>query len=214
MPLQNRVDPWGNLHADTSRAGTMMGNRGILHDQHRTIVRRWAGKSWVACDPSFKGIDRKPLFQVGRYSELFFLDEATAYAAGHRPCAYCHRERFNAFKHAWIDAHGAGSSPPPAGIKEIDARLHQERTSRNGEKLTYSSTLGSVPEGTIIEADGTALLLHGQKWLRWSFAGYTPAVAPPADAIVKVLTPKSIVKLYERGLRPRVHSSADAVLSV
>jgi hypothetical protein len=124
MPLQNRCDPWGRLHAHPSKAATVMGNRGILHDAQRNVIKHWVGKSWVACDPSFMGIDRKPLFQSGRYSELFFLDETTALAAGHRPCAYCQRVRFNEFKRVWFAANHPELAAEGTPVKVLDAQLH------------------------------------------------------------------------------------------
>lgn len=211
MPLQNRVDPWGQLHAHPAKTSTIMGNRGILHDVGRNIVKQWAGKAWVACDPAFKGIDRRPLFQVSRYSELFFLDEATAYAAGHRPCAYCQRERFNAFKNAWAFVHFEGKPPSAISIKEIDDQLHKDRVERGGKKIGFTATVGSLPDGTIVQGNGAALLLHGGKQLRWAFDGYTPAEQMPKAATVNVLTPSRLVQLFASGLiSPGVHASASA----
>lgn len=208
MPLQNRVDPWGGLNESTSKAGMLMGNRGILHDADKRIVKRWTTKAWVACDPKFRGKSRKPLFRSGRYSELFFLDEATALSAGHRPCAYCQRGRFDAFKAAW-----ARSAEPPLEsaalpIHEVDAQLHGQRVSRGVQKITFEAQVDSLPEGTMIEVDGTAFLLHrGRRW-RWSFMGYEPADPLPPATQVRVLTPKGVVQAYSAGYKPGVHVSA------
>ncbi len=210
MTLRNRVDPWGRLTEDPSKAGTVMGNRGILHDAEKRVVKRWATKAWVACDPKFRGISRKPLFRSGTYSELFFLDEATALSAGHRPCAYCQRGRFDAFKAAW-----ARSAEPPLDsanlpIKEVDAELHGQRVSRGIQKITFDAQVGSLPEGTMIEVDADAFLLHrGRRW-RWSFLGYEAADPLRPATQVRVLTPKGIVRVYSAGYKPGVHFSADA----
>jgi hypothetical protein len=182
---------------------------GILHDAEKRVVKRWATKAWVACDPKFCGISRTPLFSRGRYSELFFLDEATALAAGHRPCAYCQRGRFDAFKAAW-----ARSAEPPLDsanlpIKEVDAELHGQRVSRGIQKITFDAQVGSLPEGTMIEVDAAAFLLHRGRWWRWSFLGYEPADPLPPATQLRVLTPKGIVRVYSAGYKPGVHVSAD-----
>jgi hypothetical protein len=210
MPLQNRVDPWGNLHAHPARSSTMMGNRGILHDAEKRVVKHWVGKSWIACDPSYKKIDRRPLFQVGRYSELFFLDEATAFAAGHRPCAYCQRERFNEFKAAWTTTHLGNEPVQSLSIKEIDARLHQDRVTRDGKRVMFTAVLEDLPEGTIFEFNRVAILLHRGRQYRWAFEGYALAEPVPKATTVSVITPKCIVQLLGSRMRPRVHASADA----
>lgn len=208
MALQNRVDPWGQLHANPSRAATVMGNRGILHDADRHIVKRWATRSWVACDPHYRGISRRPLFKPGSYSELFFLDEATALAAGHRPCAYCQRAKYTVFKKTWFDAVSRASSPKP-GIAEVDRQLHSERVARGIEKLTYAASLSSLPQGVIFEHERQAYLIHSNKLWRWSFDGYVGAPAIAGDTIVEVLTPRALVQLIAAGYRPQVHETAD-----
>ena len=161
MPRQNRVTPLGELIADPAR-GLVYGNRGCLHDAGGQIRRRYAGKRWIACRLRFRGWHRQPLMQPGRFTELFFLDEATAFAAGHRPCAECNRERFNVFKSAW-----------PAGTRaaDIDRVLHEERIA-GSEKATYEAPLAELPDGVMIERDGAALLVRGDALLPWSFTGY------------------------------------------
>ena len=186
-----------------------MGNRGILHNSERQIVRHWVGKSWVACDPSFQSIDRRPLFRPNRYSELFFLDEATAYSAGHRPCWYCQRGRYSHFKSLWEKHFSAGTALP---IKKIDDQLHRDRAIRGGSKATFEAQLEDLPDGTFVEIDGSVFLLSGNRLFKWSFNGYVGAIERTAGLIVKVFTPKSIVELYRIGLNPRVHASADNCL--
>jgi hypothetical protein len=118
MPLQNRVDPWGRLVALNLR-GTWLGNRGILHNEKKKIIAPWRHKAWVTCQLEFKGRKRQ-IFSPGSYSELFFLDEVTAFAAGHRPCAECRRDRYNEFKAAWLAMNLPGSSVPVNGEKVQD----------------------------------------------------------------------------------------------
>jgi hypothetical protein len=195
MPLQNRVDPWGRLHSIEAR-GAWMGNRGVLHDASRNVVRQWRSRAWILCRLQFKD-RRRPVFAAGRYSELFFLDEATAYAAGHRPCAECNRERFNQFKRGWS-----------MKAADIDRMLHAERIA-GGEKLTYPARLDELPDGVMVERDGVALLVRGDALLPWSFTGYgDPIPRPPKSTRLRVLTPPAMVRAIAQGLRPQIHPSA------
>ena len=198
MPLQNRIDPYGGLHAVGAR-GAWMGNRGVLHDDEKRVVAPWRGKRWITCVLRFRGRKRE-VFAPGRYSELFFLDEATAYAAGHRPCAECRRTDFNRFRAAW--------EGQKASVDDIDALLHEERAIRGGGKRTYEAALRDLPPGTVVERDGAACLLWHGNLLPWSFQGYGAAVPVAQPRRVRVLTPPSIVKLFATGLVPQVHASA------
>ena len=203
--LQNRMDPMGVPHSNPSKAAMLMGNRGILHNAEREIVRSWVGKSWVACDPHFQKIDRRPLFQAKRYSELFFLDEATAYSAGHRPCGYCQRARYSNFKSYWEQEFSAGMQ---LLIKQIDDQLHKDRAIRGGSKVTFESTVGELPDGTFVEIEGCAWLIQGNRMLQWSLDGYVASIHRDDGKAVSVLTPRSIVELFRRGMRANVHPSA------
>ena len=197
MPLRNRVDPWGCLHSVEAR-GAWMGNRGVLHDASRHIVRPWRLKAWILCRLDFKD-RRRQVFAPARYSELFFLDEATAFAAGHRPCAECNRERFNLFKRAW---------PPRTKANEIDAVLHSERIA-GVEKVTYDARLDELPAGVMIEREGAAFLVQANALYPWSFAGYgAPLPRPSGTTAVRVLTPRSMVRTIAQGLAPQIHPSA------
>jgi hypothetical protein len=206
MPLQNRVDPYGKLNAVAAR-GAWMGNRGILHDDQNRIVAPWRLKRWITCTLSFK--DRKrTVFSPHRYSELFFLDEATAFAAGHRPCAECRRREFNAFRAAWIAANGTASNAERLSADAMDNVLHAERAIRGAGKRTYAADLRELPDGTMIELDGVPLLIWNNHYWRWSFQGYSePMPASEKATTVVVLTPKSLVRLFAGGLRPQVHES-------
>ena len=153
MPFRNRVSPFGDIVATTAR-GTLMGNRGCLHNQHDYPVRQYQGRRWIICVLDFKGRTRKPM-PPGHYTLLFFLDEATALATGHRPCAECQRERFTAFRAHWATANPelAGSATPL--VETIDATLHHERISdqryqRDKIKLTYLERLARLSDGVFV----------------------------------------------------------------
>lgn len=201
MPLQNRVDPWGSLIATNAR-GTLLGNRGILHNDKKEIVSFSKRPAWVTCQLSFKGWKRE-IFSPGNYSELFFLDEATAFSAGHRPCGMCRRERFNEFKVVWQTANLA--SDQEQSIAEIDKQMHAERVIRGGKKVTYTAEFKSLPDGTFIEHQGQAYLCWQGALKQWSPEGYSETdVFPDLDEMVTVLTPHSIVKMYSNGFVPQI----------
>lgn len=206
-PLQNRVDPWGQLLPVRAR-GSRMGNRGILH-VGQDIVRPWATRAWVTCvlDATFQ--KRKP-FSPNTYSELFFLDEATAFAAGHRPCRVCQRQRHDQFNTGWTAANAASASRTRLPIAEIDQALHAQRTRPDKGKRTYTAALPDLPNGTFFEHAGQARLVWLTGPLVWSFNGYTKGDPVAPNAQVEVLTPRSIVQLFRAGFRPHVHASADA----
>jgi hypothetical protein len=207
MPLQNRVDPFGNL-IRTSARGTVMGNRGgALHNSEREIVRSYKSRRWIACVLEFRGRHRTVMAER-RYTELFFLDEAVAFAAGHRPCAECRREKFNAFKAAWQRARGL-DNPPFAD--EMDMELHPARMkSRNDrlEKVTYEAPMDSLPDGCFVQIEGGAYLVWGDKLLLWAPDGYTGCHARPSESTAAtVLTPEPIVECMRHGYTPEIHDS-------
>jgi hypothetical protein len=200
MPLRNRVNPRGEIFATPER-GAMMGNRGgAIHNAERQIVRPYVSRRWIACVLEFRGRKRK-VMSPNRYTELFFLDEAVALAAGHRPCAECRRERFNAFRKAWDAAH-------PPGADEMDAALHAARIGPGKEKVVFEAPLKSLPDGCFAEFDGAShLLWKGTLWL-YSPAGYSECRSIRRDRNVTVLTPSPIVECLRRGFVPQVHPSA------
>jgi hypothetical protein len=198
MPLQNRVTPFGELVALPGR-GTMMGNRGILHDDHRRIVRAWQVKRWIACVLEFRGRHRN-VMTPHRYTELFFLDEAAAFAAGHRPCAECRREDYRRFQALWTAAHGA-----PSDADTIDLRLHGERLDGK-KKRTYREETATLPDGTYVALDSRAWLIWKDRLFGWSDSGYVTRQRLERGE-VEVLTPRSIVGVLVAGYRPRVHHS-------
>ncbi len=206
MPLQNRVDPFGNIFRASAR-GTMMGNRGgALHNTSREIVRHYKSRRWIACVLEFRGRHRI-VMSPNRYTELFFLDEAVAFAAGHRPCAECRRERYNAFKGAWKRAHGQDELPFADGM---DLELHPARITK-GKKVTYEAALNSLPDGCFVRADGCAYLVAGNALLLWTPEGYTRRDERPTDSIVTVLTPEPIVGCFRQAYLPEIHASGRAL---
>jgi hypothetical protein len=204
-PLQNRVTPTGEIVADPGR-GLLMGNRGCLHRADgRLGAARWRTKSWICCTLSWKGIRRDPM-PPGRWTALFFLDEATALAAGHRPCAYCRRADFLAFAEGWRRARGLAQRPR---APELDARLHHERVDpRSRRQLTRPAVVDGLPDGVMIRHGGAVGLLAGGRLLPWSFSGYLAAIAIPPGASVELLTPPSTVAAIAARYRPLLHPSA------
>jgi hypothetical protein len=206
MPLENRVDPHGAIFRSPAR-GTFMGNRGALHNDRREIVRPFKVERWIACVLEFKG-RRRSVMAPGRYTELFFLDEAVALAAGHRPCAECRRDRFNAFRNAWT------REGPPVSAPEIDADLHRARIDRHGHKLTYDAALNSLPNGCFIELDDeSAWLVWDDALLLWTPERYAKNMHRPNRLIVTVLTPSPIVQCLRLGYEPEIHDSSRGLVA-
>lgn len=203
MPLTNRVDPFGAIHAHSAR-GMLMGNRGCLHDDQRRIVRASDTQAWISCTPRWPGT-RRQLMRPGAYTELFFLDEATALAAGHRPCGSCRPDQLKAFKRAWADAHGLSYLPY---VPEIDAQLRA--AAPEGRRLTLMEE--PSPDGTM-HRDGEQFLLRWRSaWLPWSFSGYGyPIDAIAADAVV--MTSQPMCAVLRAGYAPLLHPTGARALS-
>ena len=200
MPLQNRVTPFGEIVAIEQR-GMFMGNRGIIHDPAtRTLrTRRWTNKAWIICRCEYRGAQRKVMSRHS-WTELFFLDEATALAAGHRPCYYCRRETALEFAAAWAHAHRLKH----VGAADIDARLHEQRL-QNGAKRVHPlrGSPADLPDGTMVVASGQAYALVRGVAFRWCESGYAaPCVLPRADGL---LTPPSTVASLRAGFRCTLH---------
>jgi hypothetical protein len=203
MPLQNRVTPFAELVADPAR-GTLFGNRGgKFHRDDRTLGRRrWASRQWICCVLDFKGRQRDVW---GRYyTELFFLDEPTALAAGHRPCFECRRLEAIAFAGYWQRATGL-KVPPRAPA--MDAVLHAQRLDGSAKRL-HRRPANELPDGTVIARGEHAFALRAGSLLRWSASGYRERVARPRRGEVDILTPPAIVAVLAAGYQPRWHASA------
>ncbi|MBN9384829.1 MAG: hypothetical protein J0H74_29005 [Chitinophagaceae bacterium] len=207
--LQNRVDPRGDI-ITTSARGAWMGNRGVLHDEHKIIRRAFKLKAWITCVLQFKGRHRT-VMSPNRWTELFFLDEATALAAGHRPCFECRRENAKRFKSYWLKGNPEYGFNEDARIGEIDEILHRERITRQGEKVSYESPIHELPDGTFIEWEGRACLVADNKIFPWTPFGYEKSQSLPGEQRVKVLTPKSTVNAIRAGYLPQIndHSTAN-----
>ena len=201
MPLQNRVDPFGELIATPAR-GFFLGNRGgRFHRDGQTLgKRRWSSRQWICCVLQFKG-RRHPVWR-DRYTALFFLDEPTAFAAGHRPCFECRRADATAFAETWAQAKGGAVPRAPA----MDLVLQGERLDGRA-KRTHARSFDDLPDGSFVTLNGVAHAVRGSHLLRWSDAGYTERIARPSGSAV-VLTPPSIVDVLRAGYRPQWHPSA------
>lgn len=181
-----------------------MGNRGgALHNEQREIVRRYKTRRWITCVLEFKG-RRHVVMAPNRYTELFFVDEAIAFAAGHRPCAECRRERFNAFRHAWQLSHRQ-YHPPSAD--EMDFKLHSTRIDR-GKKLTHQAPLRSLPNGCFVEIEEVPYLVLDGSLARWTPAGYISSQKLSGNPLLTVLTPRPVVECFRMGYQPEVHPTA------
>ena len=201
MPLQNRVTPLGELIAVPAR-GLAYGNRGCLHDASGRIRRRFNGKRWIACRLRFRGWHRSPLMQPGRFTELFFLDEATAFAAGHRPCALCRREDYVRF----LELVGA------PGADAIDERLHAERFDPDTHTQRHHvANLDELPDGAFVLRDAEPHVVVDTELLRWTPAGYVDRTPRPRGGRAEVITPPSSLAVLGSAWRPVVpllHGSA------
>lgn len=218
MTYQNRVDPFGQLFAPASSAvrGAWTGNRGRIHAPGGRIIRTFELKRWIYCRLDYP----RPSHEVmasGRWTHLFFLDEATALAAGHRPCAFCLNSRFKAFQSAWAEGNAMRLSLPdpswPAGgftAPVMDAILHGERLTKSGEKSVYRESLSRLPDGCLIllENDPAPYLVLGGGLFGWTPSGYLSPQDRPKDIAVSVLTPASTVHALGAGFSPTLHPSA------
>ena len=199
MPLQNRVTPLGELVADPAR-GLVYGNRGCLHDETGRIRRRYNGKRWIGCRLEFRGWLRRPLLQPGRFTELFFLDEATAFAAGHRPCALCRREDYDRFGEIWRELH-----PGQVGADAIDAQLHAERVDPGTRAHRLTGRARRAP-GRRVRPARTArrAWCSAPSCSRWTPAGYAERTPRPAGGEAVLITPPSLVAVLRAGWEPLV----------
>ena len=201
-PLRNRVTPTGELIA-TAHRGTMYGNRGVLHDDDLALVRRYQVRRWLVCVLEFRGRWR-PVMRPRRYTGLFFLDEAVALAAGHRPCADCRHAAYQSFRTAWTTALALPAEP---AADDIDRVLHRERRPAGGARVTYPAPLSELPDGVFVVHQGESWLVKDGGLRRWTPAGYTER-AGQFSGPAAVLTPRSTVAAIRAGYRPLLHPSA------
>ena len=209
MPLQNRVNPFSTL-ISTPERGAWTGNRGVIHNERKEIIKNHAVKYWITCVLEYKNA-RRSVMSPNRWTELFFLDEATAFAAGHRPCGFCRYADFKRFKELWLSTNGEKYGlTTKTKMDIIDAFIHQERLDENGLKMTFKSILNALPNGTFITSDdmSKAYLWYQQNLYEWSFNGYTKVLQFDKNQEVNVLTPLSYVAVFKAGYVPEVHFSA------
>ncbi len=202
-PLQNRVTPSGEIVA-TPQRGLFTGNRGIIHDPAtKTLLkRRWSSKAWITCVCEFRG-RRRDVMGTRSWTELFFLDEATAFAVGHRPCFYCRRGDANAFRAAWEEGNGVRGVRAP----EMDEVLHRERLDGRAKRLhALPMQVETLPDGAMVQAGGESYLILKGRSLLWSFEGYREVATQLRDAAL--LTPPSTLRVFSVGYRPVLHPTA------
>ncbi|QKC98437.1 hypothetical protein [Mesorhizobium sp. NZP2298] len=214
MPLQNRVDPFGAIHAVPER-GLFTGNRGIIHDpETKTLLKkRWALQAWIICVCQFRNVRREPMGRnrpggKAGWTELFFLDEVTALAAGHRPCFFCQRGRAKEFVQRFGETFGIAEPRAP----QVDKLLHKERLASGGRPPVVAvEDLDSLPDGAMVADGGSAYALRGGKALRWSFAGYGPPVdfGSLGEKTLLLLSPATTLNVLRHGFRPVWHPSAE-----
>ena len=195
--LQNRVDPLGRLIRTPAR-GAWMGNRGLLHNEQREIVRPFRLKAWLICVLEFKG-RKRTVMTPNRYTELFFLDEATAFAAGHRPCFECRREAAQHFRQCWVRGNPDHAFTENTSIDAIDAVIHKERMG-----APYTARIGELADGVFVLYSGEPYLVARGSLYSWSPFGYGEVVTLPADTALPVLTPRSTVNAFRQGYIPQI----------
>lgn len=200
--LQNRVDPFGNIIMTKAR-GSWMGNRGVLHNDDQEVLRSYKLNAWITCKLEFKGRKRE-VMAPHRYTELFFLDEATSFAAGHRPCFECRRNDYNRFKTLWLKGNPEYNFDEKTSVKEIDDVLHKERMDDNEVKLTYEEKIDAIPNGTFVLIDNKPHLVFGKNIYLWTPFGYEKGMALPNAETLTVLTPRSVVNTFRAGYLPQM----------
>jgi hypothetical protein len=206
MPLQNRVTPTGDIIAVPHR-GLFTGNRGIIHDPatKALLKKRWSSPAWIICLCEFRGW-RRPVMGRQSWTELFFLDEATAFAAGHRPCFFCRRDDANRFRAAWEEGNGVTD----IRAREIDVVLHGERLDRGRKRLhALLMPVAQLPDGAMVQRGEESFLIVQGRALQWSMAGYSEVYGEIVDAML--LTPPSTLRALSAGYRPMLHPSAMAL---
>lgn len=199
--FQNRVDPFGNIFKTQAR-GTCMGNRGVIHNAHQEITHAFKHKAWITCVLEFKG-RKRTVMTPDRWTELFFLDEATAFAAGHRPCFECRREDALRFKKCWIEGNPEYHFTMKTSINAIDEVLHRERIDTERKKVTHQRLTSQMPAGVFVVMNGDPYLFNLGNLYRWTPYGYENKVEMPQAMKVEILTPHSVVNAFLAGYVPK-----------
>jgi hypothetical protein len=199
--LQNRVDPFGNLITSTAR-GLWMGNRGVIHNHEKQIMKAYAHKAWIICKLEFKGRKRM-VMAPDRWTELFFLDEATALSAGHRPCFECRRQDALHFKECWIKGNPSHDFTKATSINRMDEIIHLERISTERKKVLHQRRLSDIPDGTFLVINAEPWLYFNKKMHRWTPSGYKDRVDVSQTSLFDILTPNSIVNTLRAGYVPQ-----------
>jgi len=204
MPRRNRVDPWGDLHAVAER-GHFTGNRGCVVDDVERVVRHHAGTLWIICTVRYRD-HRSPLAAPRRWTPLFFLDDAVALAAGHRPCAQCRRDAYRDYRDAVSASIGASA---PLRSTELDARLNAERLRRGRglgratDRITWTAPYEELPDGAVVvDGAGTAQLVRSDQLRPFTFAGWGPPSTRPPSGLATVLTPPTSCAALRFGFEP------------
>lgn len=210
MPLRNRVDPWGDLHSVAER-GLLTGNRGCLVDDAGKVVRHHRGSLWIVCVTEFRGW-QSPLARPGRWTPIFFLDDAVALAAGHRPCGLCRRPAYESYRRAVATGLDA---PDPASAQYLNRRLASERlhsgrgVARGQDRRTWTAGIDDLPAGTVLVGPGRQpRLLLSDRLVGFAFSGWANALRRPVGVRVEVLTPPTSVVALANGYEPLIHPSA------
>lgn len=200
--LQNRVNPFGEI-IKTRHRGSWLGNRGVIHNINKEIVRSFKVKAWITCVLEFRGRHRE-VMQPNRWTELFFLDEATAFAAGHRPCFQCRYADHQRFKIFWLKGNPGYQFNMKTAVSEIDSVLHNERITADKTKAYYNESLDVLPDGTFVSYQNKPYLVKGKQLHLWTPAGYEKPVPFPVLDKIAVLTPKSFVNMFAAGYVPQM----------
>jgi hypothetical protein len=206
-PRRNRVTPTGDIEALALR-GAWTGNRGILHSEDGEIVRFHAHAHWLTCTLNYQGL-RREQWLPHHLTWLFFHDEAVSFAAGHRPCALCRRDSYNAYRGAWAD--GLGEAPPSA--QAIDRRLHAERLQRGTHRrLTHHAPWPELPEGAfVLITDQPPALVLDDRLVTWTGAGYGESLRRPRQGAATVLTPPASLAALRAGYPVQIDRAARVV---
>ena len=199
--LQNRVDPLGRF-IQTSARGSWMGNRGVIHND-KQITKLFKHKAWIICALEFKG-RKRTVMTPGRWTELFFLDEATAFAAGHRPCFECRKDDAQRFKSCWIKGNPKYNFSMKTSIRQIDEIIHRDRIDSEKKKVTHPCISSDIPEGTFIWMKDDPYVFAKGRLHRWTAFGYEDSMAVPNSPTLTMLTPHSIVNAFRAGYTPQI----------